>query len=395
MKRKNYFLSEKQFLSEKPIKEILGENYVLSDIQKQRLEKVLKKYNDKELISNCWGKAVAYMIKNNLTNYLGRLRILKNYRKYGFYTTSLFATQLKCGRKEGERLYLENKKKRVDNLPSQMIYWIKKGYTEKEAKDKIKESNKIKSQISGNKLKGTSEYSCRSLAYWLKKGYTEEEAKKELIRIQGHGSLERYKEKYGKEIGLQKFNERQKKWQQTLDSKDDEEKRIINIKKSHTKEAYLLQGYTEEEAEKKSIEYFKKRNNYSSISQKFFSMLDEQLNEKIYYKLKNYEKQINGKNIDGYLPNQRIVIEFNGDYWHCRKELYDDNFIRYGKLAKDVRKEDLDRLNLILTSDKVSDIIIIWESDFRKNPNKIIEKVLEYINDERRDCNSKTIKEII
>jgi hypothetical protein len=65
-----------------------------------------------------------------------------------------------------------------------------------------------------------------TLEYWQKRGFDEQTAKLKLKQRQRTFSLERCIKKYGEEKGIEIFNKRQEKWQNTLNSKSEEE--IIN-----------------------------------------------------------------------------------------------------------------------------------------------------------------------
>lgn len=73
----------------------------------------------------------------------------------------------------------------------------------------------------------------------------------------------------------------------------------------------------------------------------------------------------------------KVIININGDYWHCNPSKYkaNDKIKHNGieKLAKDIWKRDMIR-DKILAS-KGYEIITIWESDFRKNKENILNKL--------------------
>jgi hypothetical protein len=77
-------------------------------------------------------------------------------------------------------------------------------------------------------------YNNTSIEYYLKKGYSEDESKKLLSERQATFSLEKCINKHGKEEGTRIFNERQVKWQNTLNSKPQEEIDDINSRKAIT-----------------------------------------------------------------------------------------------------------------------------------------------------------------
>ena len=69
------------------------------------------------------------------------------------------------------------------------------------------------------------------LKYWLNKGYSEEEAKGKVRERQKTFTLEKCIAKYGEERGKQIYEDRQIRWQQTLKSKPIEEQIRINRNK--------------------------------------------------------------------------------------------------------------------------------------------------------------------
>ena len=62
----------------------------------------------------------------------------------------------------------------------------------------------------------TKKNSVRCIEYWLKKGYSENDAKEKVAKIQRTFTIEKCIEKYGETEGLKKWKERQEKWQDSL-----------------------------------------------------------------------------------------------------------------------------------------------------------------------------------
>jgi hypothetical protein len=69
------------------------------------------------------------------------------------------------------------------------------------------------------------------IEYYLERGYSEEEAKELIKERQAVGRLDKFIERYGEEVGKKKWEERQIKWQNTLNSKPQEEIDAIKKKK--------------------------------------------------------------------------------------------------------------------------------------------------------------------
>ena len=376
----------KSFMKWKSVTNVLGKDYVLSKKQEFRLSEVFKEYGNPRTLQDRL-HALSMMIKNDLPNYKGRIKRLKLLSASP--TKKYFL--LVYGKKEGISRYETLKNKRIKTLPSRNEFWINKGYTIEEARKIILETQIVKANKSANKTRGSSEFTVRSVAYWIKMGYSEEDAKKEVSKVQSTFSLRKCIEKYGEEVGTKIWKQRQNKWQQTLNDKSDEEKLKIKILKSNSVEAFILKGYSEEEAEILSANITKKRNNFSNISQKLFEMIYERLYDKdgLYFKNLNYEKQFFGKYVDFYDKKSRIVIEFYGDFWHRNPKTYNGDFTSFSYTSTQKWDEDKERVELIKKDTKVADVIIIWESDFRNNPTKIVENIIHLLKEKRNELEYK------
>ena len=117
-------------------------------------------------------------------------------------------------------------------------YWLERGYTEQQGKQKIKEIQKNRNERAVSKRmkmkqQGTlKEKTSTCIEYYLAKGMTQQEAKQALKNRQSTFSLQKCIQKYGQEEGLRKFNQRQQKWQKTLNLKNQQQKTEINNNKS-------------------------------------------------------------------------------------------------------------------------------------------------------------------
>lgn len=197
------------------------------------------------------------------------------------------------------------------------------------------EDLRIKAAKHGNKGRNTNQ-----VEYWLKKGFSEEEAKTKVSERQRTFTLEKCIEKYGKEEGTRRWQERQKKW---------------------------LKNY--------------KKQNFSKISQELFWS--------IYNKLKDYnldirfatinenkEKDTSGKNNeflvktknsfvkpDFIVLNYKKVIEFDGDYWHGQA--------RGNKHRDRERDETLSEMGY--------QVLHVLERDFKSDPQETINKCIDFL----------------
>lgn len=73
---------------------------------------------------------------------------------------------------------------------------------------------------------------------------------------------------------------------------------------------------------------------------------------------------------------KNIIVEFNGDFWHCNPKKYKNGPIH--KIQEDKVKKDKILRNYCELNDIM--LIEIWESDFKKNPDDIKSFLMEAIN---------------
>jgi len=94
-------------------------------------------------------------------------------------------------------------------------YWIKRGYSKEEAAEKIKAVfDTIPTETWKKRRENPENYkdvNTTQIGYWMKKGYSEEESKLKIKERQKTFTLEKCIEKYGKEEGTNRYNERNRK----------------------------------------------------------------------------------------------------------------------------------------------------------------------------------------
>jgi phage FluMu protein Com len=85
--------------------------------------------------------------------------------------------------------------------------------------------------------------------------------------------------------------------------------------------------------------------------------------------------RVDSKVCDIYIPLLNLIIEYNGDYWHCNPIKYDENYYnqKKGKYAKDIWEYDNNKLELIRSYGY--NLEIVWESELKSDPN-IIKKII-------------------
>lgn len=76
----------------------------------------------------------------------------------------------------------------------------------------------------------------------------------------------------------------------------------------------------------------------------------------------------------------KLVIEYNGDYWHCNPKIYSGSYFhpKKKKTAEEIWKYDNNRLKILQNNGY--ETMVVWEHDFRKNTSETIQMLNNEIN---------------
>lgn len=192
-----------------------------------------------------------------------------------------------------------------------------------------------------------------TIEYFLNQGMSQEEAKKALHERQAVGRLDKFIERHGKEEGEKKWKERQTKWKTSL------------------------------------VEGGNMTCGYSDVSQKLFNSIEERiLINNFYYATKNSEYYINlGKGefyqYDFCDRDNKKIIEFNGDIYHANPSIYKEtdrpNPFRQNLTSKMMWDKDI--IKKQVAEEKGFKVLIIWENDYKNDPDKVIEDCIRFLRD--------------
>lgn len=306
-------------------------------------------------------------------------------KSFSSHTVEGFMYRNMCNRQEAEVLYeQENKRQLEERLKSQeklrkedplwdkkrsrncKEFWLEKGYSEEDAILKSKEAmedihQKTSKKFKENPEKYASKYPTK-IEYYLKRGLTKEEAEIEISRIQNRFSLKICIDNWGDEIGKEIFNKRQEKWINTLDSKTEEEKIEINRKKLMNNSGYskISQNL-----------FWRIYDNFTGNDVRF-----EELNSEIIRYDKKNKSHYRFDYVDFTLKK---CIEFNGDYWHCNPNKYNEDFNHPIMKIPAYKIWQKDKNKIQWMNDRNFEVLTIWESEFKKNPQQIIDKCIEFL----------------
>jgi hypothetical protein len=272
--------------------------------------------------------------------------------------------------------YKNNKHKKFYR-PSEIEYWLNKGYSKKDAQikmtnyySKIGKEAHHKMRINGKEF-----LTIRQIKYWIKKGYSYEDAISNVKRVQTTTTLQKFVELYGEKKGLEKFNDRNKKWLDTLNNKSDEEKLDILIRKLKYTKRYS----------KSSILFF----------DNIFKILEYDYNikfNKIFYKENEYfiynDKEKELYFYDLTIPEINLIVEYNGIKFHPNKDKLSKNEWEnwtnlYGNIDAETQyRKDNNKKNIAI--EKGYEYLIIWEDEtFENKTHKIINKILTLYENNR------------
>jgi hypothetical protein len=233
-------------------------------------------------------------------------------------------------------------------------FWMNKGHSEEESvelayNETQKNRNKLK-EIRKEDPDYQKGKSWSSYKYWMERGMDEKSAKEHVKKAQATFTLEKCIEKYGEEEGRKKWQERQEKWMKS-----------------------------------------NKKTNFSKASQNLFWKLVERqpslANESIFATNNQGQKDDSGKNHEMTLTLESIaikpdfivmstkkIIEFDGHYWHSDAARKTYGSTRISNPAREKKKEEE-------ISKSGYKLLRVGEMEFRENPETIIEKCLQFLNE--------------
>lgn len=256
---------------------------------------------------------------------------------------------------------------------------------------------KWKSYCQKQKVKNTFDYKRKKFG-WTKKQFDEYNKSRSVTL---NNLIDRHGDEKGKIIwdSYKKKQSYTKSKEYVVNKYGLDEWEKLCYSKSHTYESFLERcGGNVEKATNDFNEYCKKISKTrisgsSKIANDLFLKLVNRLIKteynQFYCQSHNQEWYINIRGygcifLDFFLKETGKVIEFYGDYWHANPTKYKiGTTINLGsggiKNVEDVWEYDKMRINVILTVPYIRDVKIVWESEYREDPNKIIDECYNYI----------------
>lgn len=271
-------------------------------------------------------------------------------------------------------------------------FWLDRGFSEFESKLKVSEIQR------GNVLKYFNKYtkterlvfSTKNKEYWMKQGFSEEESIKKISISQNTFSKEKCIEKYGYELGVERWKQRQINWQKTLQAKPNIAE--INAAKDSASMTWALKVANGDE--NLAIEIYQK--NISKRCKPFLGASKQSLiflmpiykklrklsiaRDEIYWGISSsneYYLNSNGNVVfyDFTVPKLNLIIEFHGIKFHPKSSEQDWTQLISGKSAKAVFEHDEMKKSLAIASGFNN-----YFSVFSDEIEEKLEEILSYID---------------
>jgi very-short-patch-repair endonuclease len=130
---------------------------------------------------------------------------------------------------------------------------------------------------------------------------------------------------------------------------------------------------------------------YSKVSQKLFNsiyeLIKDDYQEIIYGTLSKTEHNcfVQGMYYDFVILDNKKVIEFNGDYWHCNPIFHKEediiNIIGKQIMVKDIWLKDKNKISK--AEENGFSVLVVWENEYVNNEKETIKKCIKFIKDEK------------
>jgi hypothetical protein len=265
-------------------------------------------------------------------------------------------------------IYQQFSDAKTRKFPNTLKYWIDQGYSNKEAEEKVREIQTIRSKKSPSAQKGAIGYSIRTKEYWIKKGYTDKEAKEKVSELQVTNGLNWYISKYGWIEGRQKYQKRIKGWLESY-KKAIENDPTINERK--------MVSFCN--ASKESLQVFLPL--YNKYKDKVLIYLG--IDESCEYFLRD-EKTIYF--YDFTIPKLNLIVEYNGSKFHPNCDILTEGELKNWRGLFSNESADVviakDNVKRKVAENKNYTVITVWDTDdIDESIGKINKLIKERLNE--------------
>lgn len=225
------------------------------------------------------------------------------------------------------------------------------------------------------------------IEYYIAQGMTEDEARDALYERQAAFTLDKCVERYGTEEGQRIWQDRQDRWQETLNSKSQKEIDLINKKKAMSIDGFVARGFSIEEAEKLLKEILVNRNTgYSKESVKFFrTFIPNEIWDKAYHTTNEwflYDNQHRRCYFYDFMYKD-VIVEYHGEVYHPNRSVLTEEQWSKWKHAKSKKSADevseYDNTKMDLAIQNGFTFFHVYSNDTDEQKERIKKLILEAI----------------
>lgn len=202
---KHRITGEEKFFKYKKAQERFGSKENLSDAQRAALNDFFQTITEWKT----WDiDILVIMVAQGFTDLALRFRRIKESRlRSPEYFRELW------GDEEGTKRHTALVEQASSNLITTDLYWEKRGLSKDD--EAVKNHNSKGLSKIHEMIRGSSDYTVRSVKYWERKGHTPDQAREMVRKIQTTNGLEWYEKQYG-EAGQELFEQRITEWKAKL-----------------------------------------------------------------------------------------------------------------------------------------------------------------------------------
>lgn len=95
------------------------------------------------------------------------------------------------------------------------------------------------------------------------------------------------------------------------------------------------------------------------------------------------EKQFKIKGVtfiyDIYIPSKKMIIEYNGDYWHANPKTYESDWFNKSNKLYASEIWDRDKTKKLLAEERGYNFLVVWENEYKKDKDKVLNNILNKI----------------
>lgn len=83
------------------------------------------------------------------------------------------------------------------------------------------------------------------------------------------------------------------------------------------------------------------------------------------------------------IPGIGVVVELYGDYWHCNPKKFSSQFFHHVKKLTVTQIWEDDRIRETQLRDAGYNVIVVWEDEWKRDRNGVLERVITFVNESR------------